>query len=387
MITRLDRYVFRMAATAFVGTMVVLAGMIWVTQALRELDIMTTQGQTILAFVFITGLALPALVLALAPAALFMAVAHTLFKMNGDSEIVVASSAGISTGRFLRPLIALALLVAALCSLLSLEVVPAAMRQFRYEITRVRADVVAFIAQPGKFTTLAKGIVFNVRERNATGVLGGIFINDARDDNEVNTYLADRGQIVDNENGTFLILENGAIHRRTVGKNESNSNVVEFQRYAFDLSPFANKDGPALRPPELSFSALLNPSPNDPAYKKEPGRFTEEIHRRLSLPLYVLAFFSIAIAALAEPRTTREGRGLALAGTIPWVVVLQVASFGLLNQIRSQPGIIPIVYALPLAVLIGSSLVLSGRFKPRLPAAMSRFFDSMAQRVVRETVN
>lgn len=387
MITRLDRYVFRMAATAFVGTMVVLAGMIWVTQALRELDIMTTQGQTILAFVFITGLALPALVLALAPAALFMAVAHTLFKMNGDSEIVVASSAGISTGRFLRPLIALALLVAALCSLLSLEVVPAAMRQFRYEITRVRADVVAFIAQPGKFTTLAKGIVFNVRERNATGVLGGIFINDARDDNEVNTYLADRGQIVDNENGTFLILENGAIHRRTVGKNESNSNVVEFQRYAFDLSPFANKDGPALRPPELSFSALLNPSPNDPAYKKEPGRFTEEIHRRLSLPLYVLAFFSIAIAALAEPRTTREGRGLALAGTIPWVVVLQVASFGLLNQIRSQPGIIPIVYALPLAVLIGSALVLSGRFKPRLPAAMSRFFDSMAQRVVRETVN
>lgn len=387
MITRLDRYVFRMAATAFVGTMVVLAGMIWVTQALRELDIMTTQGQTILAFVFITGLALPALVLALAPAALFMAVAHTLFKMNGDSEIVVASSAGISTGRFLRPLIALALLVAALCSLLSLEVVPAAMRQFRYEITRVRADVVAFIAQPGKFTTLAKGIVFNVRERNSTGVLGGIFINDARDDNEVNTYLADRGQIVDNENGTFLILENGAIHRRTVGKNESNSNVVEFQRYAFDLSPFANRDGPALRPPELSFSALLHPSPDDPAYKREPGRFTEEIHRRLSLPLYVLAFFSIAIAALAEPRTTREGRGLALAGTIPWVVVLQVASFGLLNQVRSQPGIIPFVYAVPIAVLMGSALVLSGRFKPRLPAAVSRFFDSMAQRVVRETVN
>ncbi|WP_246702713.1 LPS export ABC transporter permease LptF [Starkeya sp. ORNL1] len=388
MITRLDRYVFRMAGSAFVGTIVVLAGMIWVTQALRELDIMTTQGQTILAFIFITGLALPALVLALAPAALFIAVAHTLFKMNGDSEIVVASSAGISTGRFLRPLITLALLVAVLCALLSLEVVPAAMRQFRYEITRVRADVVAFIAQPGKFTTLAKGIVFNVRERNSTGVLGGIFINDASDENEVSTYLADRGQIVDTENGTFLILENGAIHRRTIGKNESNSNVVEFQRYAFDLSPFANsKDGPSLRPPELSFGALLNPSPTDPGYKKEPGRYTEEIHRRLSLPLYVLAFFSIAIAALAEPRTTREGRGLALAGTIPWVVMLQIASFGLINQIRGQPGIVPFVYIVPLVVLLGSALVLSGRFKPRAPAAVSRFFDAMAQRVVRATVN
>lgn len=388
MITRLDRYVFRMAGTAFIGTIVVLSGMIWVTQALRELDIMTSQGQTILAFIFITSLALPALVLALAPAALFIAVAHTLFKMNGDSEIVVASSSGISTWRFLRPLVALAVLVAVLCALLSLEIVPAAMRQFRYEITRVRADVVAFIAQPGKFTTLAKGIVFNVRERNANGVLGGIFINDAREDNEVSTYLAERGQIVDTDSGTFLILENGAIHRRSAGKNESNSNVVEFQRYAFDLSPFANtKDGPSLRPPELSFRALLNPSPDDASYRKDPGRYAEEIHRRLSLPLYVLAFFSIAIAALAEPRTTREGRGLALAGTAPWVVLLQVGSFGLINQIRAQPAVIPFVYILPLVVLIGSGLVLSGRFKPRMPAAMSRFVDSLAQRVVRATVN
>jgi lipopolysaccharide export system permease protein len=38
-------------------------------------------------------------------------------------------------------------------------------------------------------------------------------------------------------------------------------------------------------------------------------------------------------------------------------------------------------------VLIGSTLILTGRFKPRMPAAMSRFFDSMAQRVVRATVN
>lgn len=387
MITRLDRYTFRLAATGFVGVLVVLSGMIWVTQALRELDIMTSQGQTVLAFVFITSLALPALVLALAPAALFMAVAHTLFKMNGDSEIVVASASGISTWRFVRPLVVLALLVAGLCAALSMEVVPAAMRQFRYEISKVRADVVAFIARPGKFTPLAQGIVFNVRERNANGVLGGIFINDARSENEVTTYLAERGQIVDNENGTFLILEDGAIHRRSTQKNDTNSNVVEFERYAFDLSPFASGRDPTFRAPELGFRALLDPNPEDPIYKRDPGRFKEEIHRRLSLPLYVLAFFSVALAALAEPRTTREGRGLALAGTIPWVVLLQVASFGLINQVRSQPALIPIVYALPIAVMAGSIMVLFGLLKLRMPAAMQRFFDGMAQRLVRATVN
>ncbi|QIB32512.1 LPS export ABC transporter permease LptF [Ancylobacter pratisalsi] len=384
--TRLDRYVFRAAALAFVGTLAVLAGMIWVTQALRELDIMTTQGQTILAFVFITSLALPALILGLAPAALFMAVSHTLFRLNSDSEIVVASAAGISTWRFLRPLIILALLVAAGCTALSIELVPAAMRQFRYEISRVRADVVAFIAQPGRFTTLADGMVFNVRERNANGVLGGIFINDARNPNEVNTYLADRGQVVDTAEGTFLILEEGAIHRRTPGK--ADSNVVEFQRYAFDLSPFtAAGDNAVYRAPERTFSELLHPDPNDPGYQRDPGRYTEEIHRRLSLPLYVLAFFGIAVAALAEPRTTREGRGLALAATAPYVIVLQVTSFGLINQVRHNPDLIPIVYLVPIVFLIGSALSLTGRFKPRMPAAMRRYIDQMAQRVVRATVD
>lgn len=384
--TRLDRYVFRAAGTAFLGTLFVLAGMIWVTQALRELDIMTTQGQTILAFMFITSLALPALVLGLAPAALFMGVAHTLFRMNSDSEIVVASAAGISTWRFLRPLVILAVLVAALCTALSMELVPAAMRQFRYEITRVRADVVAFIAQPGRFTTLAPGMVFNVRERNANGVLGGIFINDARNPNEVNTYLADRGQIVDTEKGTFLILEEGAIHRRTPGKPDSN--VVEFQRYAFDLSPFTSgSDNTVYRAPERTFRELLAPSPDDPAFQKDPGRFTEEIHRRLSLPLYVLAFFSIAVAALAEPRTTREGRGLALAATAPFVIALQVTSFGLINQVRNNADLVPVVYLVPILVILGAGISLSGRYKPRMPQAISRYFDKMAQRVVRATVN
>ncbi len=384
---RLDRYVFRSAATAFLGTLLVLTAMIWVTQALRELDIMTTQGQTILAFVLITALALPALILGLAPAALFMAVAQTLFRLNSDSEIVVASAAGISTWRFLRPLVILALLVAAGCAALSMELVPAAMRQFRYEITRVRADVVAFIAQPGRFTTLAQGMVFHVRERNANGVLGGIFINDARDPKQVNTYLAERGQVIDSAEGTFLVLEDGAIHRRTPGKPDSN--VVEFQRYAFDLSPFTNSGEPTVyRAPERPFGDLWSPDPKDIVVRIEgTGRFTEELHRRLSLPLYVLAFFAIACAALAEPRTTREGRGLALAGTAPFIIFLQVTSFGLINQVRSEPALIPVVYLVPILFIVGAMASLSGRFKPRMPEAIRIRIDRLAQRVVRATVN
>ncbi|MCP6151382.1 LptF/LptG family permease, partial [Klebsiella pneumoniae] len=86
-----------------------------------------------------------------------------------------------------------------------------------------------------------------------------VFINDGRDVNEISTYLADRGQIVENEAGIFLVLESGSIHRRGSDKAASTS-VVEFQRYAFDLSSLApSAKGDLIRPMERSFAYVLEP--------------------------------------------------------------------------------------------------------------------------------
>ena len=64
--------------------------------ALREIDLMTNQRQTVLVFVGITGLIIPLLVLVIAPIALLIAVAHVLNKLSNDSEIIVMNAAGMS---------------------------------------------------------------------------------------------------------------------------------------------------------------------------------------------------------------------------------------------------------------------------------------------------
>ena len=69
--------------------------MIWITQALRELDLLTGKGQTILIFLTVTGLSLPALITVISPVALFIATLYTLNRLNGDSELIVMSAAGM----------------------------------------------------------------------------------------------------------------------------------------------------------------------------------------------------------------------------------------------------------------------------------------------------
>ena len=92
----IDRYIFRTTLASFALVLVSLTGVILITQALRGIDLMTSQGQTIVTFLGVTSLVIPALVLIISPIALMIAIAHTLNKLATDSEIIVMNAAGFS---------------------------------------------------------------------------------------------------------------------------------------------------------------------------------------------------------------------------------------------------------------------------------------------------
>src|SRR5207248_9581623 len=108
----IDRYIFRTTFGAFLLILVSLTGIIWITHALREIDLITNQGQTILVFVGITGLLIPILAQVIAPIAFVIAVIYTIDKLNGDAELVVMNAAGMSPWRLFRPFLAAAGVVA-----------------------------------------------------------------------------------------------------------------------------------------------------------------------------------------------------------------------------------------------------------------------------------
>ena len=194
---RIELYILRMTASAFGMILVTLTGVIWVTQALREFDLLTSKGQTIVVFFVVTGLSLPLLFLVIAPIALFLAVIYTYNRLGSDSELIVMTSAGMSPGHILRPLVYLTLAVSVVVGATSVYGAPASMRLLRQEITKIRADVVANIVQPGKFTSVEKDLTFHIRARQPNGELNGLIVADRRDKNQEMIYLAEKGQIVE----------------------------------------------------------------------------------------------------------------------------------------------------------------------------------------------
>ena len=322
----IDRYIFRTTLASFALVLVSLTGVIWITQALRGIDLMTSQGQTILTFLGITGLAIPVLVLIIAPIALMIAVAHTLNKLATDSEIIVMNAAGLSPIRLFLPFVYATVVVALIVAFIGAYLAPDGMRRLKRWDAEITADVLANILQPGRFAQLDANLTIRVRERRPGGLLVGIFVDDRRDPKERVSIIADHGTVLKNDSGSFLILEDGNLQRFETGKTDPA--LVAFSRYGFDMSKFSKQGGDVtygIR--ERYLWELMTPAPDDPVYIQMPAQFLAEMHDRIMSPLYPFAFAAVTFAFLGSPRTTRQSRNFSMGAAIAAVFAMRMIGF------------------------------------------------------------
>jgi lipopolysaccharide export system permease protein len=320
----------------------------------------------------------------IAPVALVVAVAHNLHKLTTDSEIIVMNGAGMRPWFLLRPFIAVTIVTSLLLASISAYLAPESLRLLRRWLTEVRTDLVSTIVQPGRFVAIEGGLAFNIRERRPNGLLVGILMDDRRDPAQRVTILAEHGEILKNDKGNFLILENGSIQRHELKQRDPN--IVVFDRYAFDLSQFSG--GPQV----IKYSVrerylwqLWKPDPKDPQYKEQPGQFRAELHDRILAPLYPLAFVLIAFAFLGAPRTTRQSpawsvtavilavAGLRLVGFASTVFTLKYAFAPLIQYAAVGGTIVACLYAISRGLIIEPPAFLT--------TAVGRVNDWVSQRV------
>ena len=333
--TLIERYIFKIAFTAFAACLVALTGVIWITQALRELDLLTSKGQTILVFFTVTGLSLPALITVISPVALFLATLYTLNRLNGDSELIVMSAAGMPPRRLMRPFLALAAFVCVIVGHDTIYIMPASFQELRNLVTKIRADFVANMVKEGQFITLDNGITFhyreNARRRPARHLHGGPARKKRR------SSISPSAARPSNRTGRPIwCSKRAACSARS--RTAATRSIVAFERYAVDLSAF-NQDGGDIvyKPRERGTTQLLFPDKNEAYYKFQEGRFRAELHDRLSSWLYPLAMMMIAFAALGDAQTTRQGRGVAIAVAVVAVVVLRIAGFAASSAVVRTP--------------------------------------------------
>ena len=378
----IDKYIFRTTLASFALVLVSLTGVIWITQALRGIDLMTSQGQTIITFLGITSLVIPALVLIIAPIALMIAISHTLNKLATDSEIIVMNAAGFSPFRLFRPFFYATCVVALLVAFIAAYLAPDGMRRIKQWDAEITADVLTNILQPGRFAQLDQNLTIRIRERLPGGVLSGIFVDDRRDPKERVTIIADHGTVMKSESGSYLILEDGNLERFEEGKRDPA--LVAFGRYAFDMSKFSNHGRDvALGIRERYIWELISPPEDDPIFQQLSGQFRAELHDRFMSPVYPFAFAVLTFAFLGTPRTTRQSRNFSIGGSILAVFGLRMAGFACSVVTVKTPAAALVQYAMLFASIAIGLWMIVGGIVVEPPAALIEAVNKSNARIAR----
>jgi lipopolysaccharide export system permease protein len=362
----LEIYILRRVGQMFLVALLPVLAIIWTTQVLQRINLVTDSGQSIGSFAKLATLILPSIIPVVLPFALVIGVTQTLTTMNNDSELTVIDAAGAKRNIIIRPILLLAAVISAFSFFVDNVVEPKAKTGARQMIAAAYADLLSTVIEEKNFRRIDEGLYVQISERLAGRVLRGLFVVDERDPAFDMIYYAREGAVDDT--GTSLIMRDGEVQRKA---RDGNVSIIKFDSYSFDLSDLTQNRGQAtLRASDRDLGFLLNPDPADKDYISRPQSYRAELHRRLTdwvLP-FVLALISLAIAG--DARSHREARLHPMVTALTFSFALRWASFYAANQIDTNPFYIGVLYAIPVVAGVAASGFLNMHKRLSIPAAV-----------------
>ena len=370
LVTRLDRYIFRQLALALIAVTGGLTALVWLVQSLRFVELVVNHGLSLGVFVELTGLLIPSFVAVILPITTFVVVQFIYQRLAGDREITVMRTAGLSQFALARPALALAGVAMIGGFLLNLWLVPASLASFREFQWEIRNQMAAFLLQEGVFTSVSDNLTVYVRSRDPDGTLRGILIDDGRDPTAHATILAERGRMVESQNGPRVLLLNGS--REEIDHQTGRLNVLTFGQNEIDLSDKTNNGGERLRDmSEMSLAELLDPHPSS---KTDIPKWFAEGNKRLSAPLTSVSYALVALLSVLTGAFRRHGSYVRPLVAILAMVALLAIGLAVESLSARNSAVLPLMWLHAIVpgvvcgwLLFGSQL--AGPFRYRLRAA------------------
>ncbi|MDR6757378.1 lipopolysaccharide export system permease protein [Mycoplana sp. BE70] len=368
----IERYVLRRTTVMFLATLLPLLGIVWTTQALSSINLVTDSGQSMMAFLKLATLILPSVIPIILPFAYIIGVAQTLTVMNADSELTVLNAAGSSRMMIIKPVMYLGIALSVVSFTVDNFIEPYSRMAVRQMIATAHADMLSAVIQENAFRKVTDDLYVQVSRRRGGGVLEGLFVADTRDPKVEYVYYAREGAV--DEKTSALVMKDGEVHRKLPNGDVS---VIKFDSYAFDLADLTERAGEAtLRAKDRDLPFLLNPDPTDSQVKRNPGSFKAELHRRFTEWLLPILFGLVALVVSVDARSHREARVHPMVTALLAALAIRWLVFYAGNAAAHSAYFIPLLYIIP-ATIAGLALHLLMRHKSlSLPATWrSRLLD------------
>lgn len=349
---KLDVYIAKQIGVGFLLVAFSLMSMLWLTQSLKFVEMVTDKGLPVYLFIEMTSLLMPRVFTILSPIALFVAVMFVYNRLITDSELIVMKAVGISSFVIAKAAIAVGILIAMFNVYVLNWGIPLAEGRFRDLEYEVKNSFTKMMLREGAFTSFKNNMTIFIDEFLSDGSIKGIIVSDGKKPHEKVVTVAENGMVEYTDIGPKILLKNGT--RQVMNKKSGQFSSMTFDDYVVDFGDVAVAKKKKERAREKSIRELLEASKDEKIDLSDRKAFKAEVHRRILSPLYNVIFAMLACVGLLISNFNRRGQGKVITISILSMVMVQVLDMAFLNMAKKHEWVVILMYLncfVPLSVV------------------------------------
>lgn len=338
----LNVYIFKQIFIGFLLVCFSLLAMLWLTQSLRFVEMVTRQGLPVYLFAEMTSLLMPRIFNILSPVAAFVTVLFVYNRLTADRELVVMQSAGISPWQNSKAAVFLGILMALFNVFVMNWGIPWSESKFRDLEWRVKNNLTQMVFREGEFTSLKNGITVFIDKHEDDGSVSGIFVSDESKPNLKVTLTAEKGRIIQTEKGPRILFINGV--RQEMNTKDYKFSTLSFSRYSAEFNNIESRKKKDQTVREKSVFELLQSGRDNTLDDHTQRKNIVEGNRRVLYPLYNLLFALLACVGLLVGNFNRRGQTKIITVEVLSMIIILGGDLAFTNLAGRSLMVLPLLY-------------------------------------------
>ena len=338
----LNVYIFKQIFIGFLLVCFSLLAMLWLTQSLRFVEMVTRQGLPVYLFAEMTSLLMPRIFNILSPVAAFVSMLFVYNRLIADRELVVMQSAGISPWQNSKAAVFLGILMALFNVFVMNWGIPWSESKFRDLEWRVKNNLTQMVFREGEFTSLKNGITVFIDKHEDDGSVSGIFVSDESKPNLKVTLTAEKGRIIQTEKGPRILFINGV--RQEMNTKDYKFSTLSFSRYSAEFNNIESRKKKDQTVREKSVFELLQSGRDNTLDDHTQRKNIVEGNRRVLYPLYNLLFALLACVGLLVGNFNRRGQTKIITAEVLSMIIILGGDLAFTNLAGRSLMVLPLLY-------------------------------------------
>ena len=349
---KLGYYFIREFLKNYLSILFAFGLIIWITQAVRLLDLISEDGNSISIYFLYILSTLPKIISRIFIIVFFISLIVTISRFENFNELRAIWFSGLDKKKFINYLVKYSILLTLLIILIRLFVVPYFSNYSRYLLLNSEVGSIAPLIKQNNFNNPLKELTVYVGKKNQINEIEEIVLFENNEE-KTKTIVAKSGVIVKENNKNLLVLVDGSIQEKN--KNGKIS-ILDFDKITLDLNQYNKKTGDHYKFNEMFSFELIQKLINDSDIRKKD--IINELSYRVIIPLFIPSLVILGFCLIAIHKELINSNLIKIIIFLAGIFIIFTGEI-LLNLSSKINHINLLLYISPLLFLIINKLLLN----------------------------